>query len=115
MDPLQKLGVFLPKLHAELVRNGMSSEVAAFTCNAIRVGARPPIVATLEAYREAWIVCHAMQRILTTLDDGSEAAAWCVALAHALKDFENAYVKEHGHQPLNPGPPETTDGPKGRA
>jgi hypothetical protein len=115
MEPHQKLDVFLPRLRAELVRNGMSEEAAAFVCKAVLAGAQQPAITTLKEYQEAWTVCHAMEEILTTLDDGSEAAACCTAFAHATIDFEVAYVKQHGHQPLNASPPEITDGPKGSA
>ena len=39
MHSHQRLHVFLPRLHAELVRNGMSRDTAKFTCKAMRAGA----------------------------------------------------------------------------
>ena len=76
MHSHQRLHVFLPRLHAELVRNGMSRDTAKFTCKAMRAGAGPPIIKTLEDYRQGWILYHSMEDILTTMDEGSDAAAW---------------------------------------
>ena len=61
----------------------------------MRVGAQQQAITSPEEYREARTVCAAIEGILTTLDDGSEAAAWCTALAHAILDYEDAYVKMH--------------------
>jgi len=97
------------------VSKGISKEAAEFTCNAVRAGARQTAITTIEEYQEAWTICHAAEGILTTLDDGSEAAAWCASLAHAIIDFEDAYEAQHGRRPLNPGPPEWTEGPQGSA
>jgi hypothetical protein len=99
MEPHQTLQAFLPRLRAELVRDGMSEEEAAFTCNAVLTGARQLPIRTLTEYREGWTICQAMEGILTTLDDGSEAAARCTALAHAIIDFEDAYEEQYGHRP----------------
>jgi hypothetical protein len=86
----------LPQLRTALVLNGMSADAAAFTCNAVQVGAQQQAITSLEEYREARTVCATMEEILTTLDDGSEVAAYCIALAHAIIDYEDAYVKKHG-------------------
>jgi hypothetical protein len=107
MEPDQRLEVFLPKLRAELVRSGMAAEAADFICKGITVGAQQPPITTLEQYQDGWTVCYAAEGVLTTLEDGSEAAAWCKALAHALMEFEDAYILRYGHAPLHAGPPET--------
>lgn len=115
MEPGQRLSVFLPKLHTVLVRKGVAEEEAAFICFSIGAGAHPRAITTLTEYQDAWVIVDAMEEILTTLDDGSEAAAWCTALAHRVRDFEVTHEAEHGYPPLNPGPPEMTDGPTGNA
>ena len=97
MEPHQTLDAFLPKLRAALVLCGMREDAAAFTCNALRVGAQQQAITSLEEYQEARTVCAAMEEILTTLDDGSEVAAYCIALAHAIIDYEEAYKEKRGH------------------
>jgi hypothetical protein len=92
------------------VRNGISEDHAAFICNSVTVRAQQPSITTIEQYQEAWTVCYAAEEVLTSLDDGSEAVAWRTALAHVIFDFEDAYLAKHGHMPLNPAPPEGTDG-----
>jgi hypothetical protein len=114
MQPDQRLEVFLPKLRAQLLRNGMSAEAADFVCKGITVGAQQPAITTLEQYQDAWTICYAAEQILTTLEDGSEAAAWCSALAISIIDYEVGYIKRHGHAPLHAGPPET-EGQTGNA
>jgi hypothetical protein len=52
---------------------------------------------------------------LTTLDDGSEAAAFCTLLGQAVIDYEDAYHAEFGHWPLNAATPEMTYGQAGSA
>jgi hypothetical protein len=42
MEPHQRLEAFLPRLHEELVRNGLSEEAATFICGAVRAGAQQP-------------------------------------------------------------------------
>jgi len=101
MEPHQTLHAFLPKLRAALVLNGMSDQAAAFTCNAVRIGAQQQAITSLEEYQEARTVCGAMEEVLTNLYDGSEAAAYCTALAHAIIDYEDAHAKQHGGVPLN--------------
>ncbi len=96
MEPHQTLDALLPQLRTALVLRGMSNEAAAFTCNALRAGAQQQAITSLEEYQEARTVFGAMEEILTTLDDGSEAAAYCTALAHAIIDYEDAYAKQHG-------------------
>lgn len=115
MEPHQTLRAFLPKLRSALVRIGMSDEAAASVCNDIQKGNPPRAIDSASGYQRAWVICDEMQEILTTLDDGSEAAAWCTALAHRIFDYEDAYKAKHRHMPLNPGPPERTDGPIGTA
>jgi hypothetical protein len=102
-------------LLAELRRSGLSKRAATTVCNDIADGEPPRRISTPEAYRKAWIICKAMEEVLTTLDDGSEAAVWCTALAYRIFDFEDAYKAKHGCKPLNPGGPEWTDGPTGSA
>jgi hypothetical protein len=48
MEPHQTLNAFLPKLRAALVLNGMSDQAAAFTCNAVRIGAQQQAITSLE-------------------------------------------------------------------
>ena len=115
LEPHQRLHAFLPKLRLALMRNGMSNEAAASVCNDIEEGNPPGVISTPDAYQRSWVICKAIEEILTTLDDGSGAAAWCSAIAHRILDFEDAYEAKHGHRPLNPGPPEWTDGPTGSA
>ena len=55
------------------------------------------LLKTVEHYQIAWTACDTASDILTTLDDGSEAAAWCNALTHRIFDFEDAYKARHGH------------------
>jgi hypothetical protein len=81
MEPHQRLTVFLPKLRAALVHIGFSKEEADSVCNDIRAGRPPKPISTASHYHRAWVICDAMEDILTTLDDGSEAAAWCQARA----------------------------------
>jgi hypothetical protein len=115
MESHQRLHVFLPKLRLALLRCGMSDEMVASVCGDILEANPPRTIPTAHAYQRAWVICDAMEGLLTTLDDGSEAAAWCTALAHRIFDFEDAFRAKHGHPPLNSGPPECTDGPHGRA
>jgi hypothetical protein len=107
MEPHQRLDAFLPRLRVALVRSGMSEEEAAFTCSAFLVGARQPTIRTIREYRDAWTLCQAMEGILRTLDDGSEAAARCTVLSHAIIDFQDAYEEEHGHPPAMASAPHT--------
>jgi predicted DCC family thiol-disulfide oxidoreductase YuxK len=115
MSADQSLEAFLPKLRAELVRAGMSEGQADFVCKSITVGAQQSQITTLAEYQEAWTVCEAAEKILTTLDDGSEAAAWCSALAQAILDFEDDHLKRHGYRPLSPATRDYDDGPQGTA
>ena len=52
-------------------------------------------------FLSAWLICDTVENILTTLDDGSEAAAFCIALGQAVINYEDAYHAEFGHRPLN--------------
>jgi hypothetical protein len=56
-----------------------------------------------------------MEDILTTLDDGSEGAAWCSQIAHRIFDYQDAFKAKHGYMPLDPGPIEQASGPVGTA
>ena len=113
-EGLQTLTVFLAAFRAALLRQGLSREAADFICGAVRCGGIPPKIRTLAEYQDAWIACHAAEAILTGLDDGSEAALWCSALASSCFDFEDAYLAEHGHMPLSPAPRDM-EGPSGSA
>ena len=114
MEP-QRLEVFLPRLLAALERKGLSEAAVVLTWKSVMAGAKQPPIKTVEHYQVAWTACDTASEILTTLDDGSEAAAWCSALAHQIFDFEDAYKAQHGHPPLSPSGPEETDGPMGSA
>ena len=41
--------------------------------------------------------------VLTSDDDGSEAATWLHAISHAIFDYEDAFKKQYGCRPLHPG------------
>ena len=43
-----------------------------------------------------------MEDILTTLDDGSEAAAFCALLGQVVIDYEDSHRAEFGHWPRTP-------------
>ena len=105
----------LPKLFSELRRSGLSDEHATVVCNAAAEGVKHPPVTTLAEYQKSWVLCHAAENALTTLDDGSTIAAWFKSVAQAVCDFEIGYKAKHGYLPLHPGSPETTDGPHGSA
>ena len=78
-------------------------------------GAMQPEIKTVEHCRAAWIACTAAADILTTLDDGSEAAVWFSGLTHRLMEFERAFTAQYGHRPLSPAGPEEVDEPSGNA
>ena len=115
MEPDQRLEIFLPRLLKALERKGLSEAAVVFAWKSVLAGAQQPPIKTVEHYQIAWSACDTASDILTTLDDGSEAAAWCSALTHRIFDFEDAYKVKHGHRPLSPGGPEETDGPTGSA
>jgi hypothetical protein len=115
MESHQRLHVFLPKLRIKLMRCGMSNARAGEVCNDILELNLPGPISTASAYQRAWVICDAMEEILTNLDDGSEAAAWCLALAHRIFEFEDSFRAKHGYMPLNPAPRDLTDGPTGNA
>ncbi len=115
MEPHQRLEVFLPKLLTSLERKGLSEAAVVMAWKSVMAGPKQPPIKTVEHYQIAWAACDAASEILTTLDDGSEAAAWCSALTHRIFAFEDAYKAQHGHLPLSPGGPEATDGPTGTA
>ena len=98
MEPHQKLEVFLPRLLRALERKGLSEGAVVMAWKSVLAGAKqPPIKST---------ACDTASDILTTLDDGSDAAVWCCALVRRIFDFERTYVAQHGHAPLHSGGPE---------
>ena len=109
------LEIFLRELHAKLIENGIAPKRAVRICNTIRSGKKQPTLLSVEDYQEAWIVSDTSSEILTTLEDGSKLAAWSIALAQAVFDFEDAFKAEHGHLPLNAAGPDWIDGPQGNA
>jgi hypothetical protein len=115
MEPHQELSVFLPEFKTGLIKNGMSEAEADFICLSVAKRARPRKITSILEYQDAWLVCHTMEDILTTLDDGSEAAAFCALLGQVVIDYEDAYHAEFGHWPLNAATPEMTYGQTGSA
>ena len=85
MEPHQKLEIFLPRLLAALERKGLPEAAVVLTWKSVMAGAKQPPIKTVEHYQVAWTACDAASEILTTLDDGSEAAAWCSA--RSLTEF----------------------------
>ena len=115
METHQNLDIFLPTLREALQREGIAEDtIAAYELD-VRTRAKPKPLKTSREYQDAWIACHVTMDILTNDRDGSEAADWHNALCHAVFDYEDAYEARHGCRPLNPGGPEWTDGPTGRA
>jgi len=84
-------------------RDGLSEVAATFFLTAIRTRANQRPLETAEHYREAWVAAQAAMYVLTSDDDGSEAATWVHAISHAIFDYEDAYEKQHGYRPLHPG------------
>jgi hypothetical protein len=115
VEPHQKLEVFLPRLLRALERKGLSEGDVVLAWKSVLAGAKQPPIKSVEHYQVAWTACDTASDILTTLDDGSDAAVWCCALARRIFDFERTYVAQHGHAPLHSGGPEVTDGPTGSA
>ena len=115
MEPHQKLEIFLPKLLAALEHKGVSEAAITMIWKSVMAGSKQPPIKTIEHYQSAWTACDTAADILTSLDDGSQAAAWCCALSRRIFDFERAYTTRHGHPPLHPGGPDVTDGPMGSA
>ena len=76
MEPHQELSVFLPELKAGLIKNGMTEFEADFVYLSVAKRARSRKITSIREYQDAWLVCHTMEDILTTLDDGSEAAGF---------------------------------------
>jgi hypothetical protein len=111
----QKLSVFLPKLREGLRRKGIAAITIASYEFDITTRARPQPLKDQTDYQDAWIACHVAMDILTDDQDGSEAADWHNALCHRVFDYEDAFEARHGCRPLNPGGPEWTEGPTGRA
>jgi len=80
MEPHQRLEVFLPKLIAALERKGLSEAALVMAWKSVLAGAKQPLLKSVEHYQVAWTAAFdTASEILTTLDDGSEAAAWCCA------------------------------------
>ena len=115
MEPHQELSEFLPKFKARLIKTGMTEAEADFICLSVAKRARPRKIASVREYQDAWLVCQTMEDILTTLDDGSEAAAFCASLGQVVIDYEDSYHAEFGHWPLNAASLEMTDGQTGSA
>ena len=115
LEPHQKLEVFLPRLLKALTRKGLSEAAVVMAWKSVLAGAKQPPIKSVEHYQVAWTACDAASDILTTLDDRSDAAVWCLALARRIFDFEADYIALHGHPPLNPGGPGATQGPTGSA
>jgi len=115
MEPHQQLSVFLSVFKAGLIKNGMSENEADFVCISVAMRTHPRKITSIREYQDAWLVCHTMEDILTTLDDGSEAATFCTLLGQTVIDYEDAYHAEFGHWPLNAATPEMTYGQTGSA
>ena len=115
MEPHQELSVFLPEFKTGLIKNGMSEAEADFVCLSVAKRARPRKITSVREYQDAWLICDTMENILTTLEDGSEAAAFCIALGQAVINYEDSYRAEFGYWPLNAACPEMTYGQTGSA
>jgi hypothetical protein len=115
MEPHQELDVFLPEFKAALIKNGMTEVEADFVCLSVIKRAQPRKIVQAREYQDAWLICHTMEDVLTTLDDGSEAAAYYTALARVVIDYEDSYREKFGYWPLNAATPELMHGPSGRA
>jgi hypothetical protein len=109
MKPHQQLEVFLPKL-----RKGIAEVIIASYEFDIRTRAQPRPLRHPENIKTPGLL-HVTMELLTNDQDGSEAADWHNALTHAIFDYGDAYVARHGCRPLNPGGPDWTEGPTGRA
>ena len=75
VEPDQRLEIFLPRLLKALERKGLSEAAVVFAWKSVLAGAKQPPIKTVEHYQIAWTACDTTSDILTTLDDGSEAAA----------------------------------------
>jgi hypothetical protein len=115
MVPHQELKAFLPALKAALIKNRMSENEADFVCFSIAMRAHPRKITSIREYQDAWVVCHTMEQILATPEDGSEAATFCALLGQVVINYEDAYHAEFGHWPLNAATPELTYGQTGSA
>ena len=82
----------LPKLLAALERNGNSDDIVVMTWKSVMAGAKQPQIKTVEHYRAAWIACTTAADILTTLEDGSEAATWFGGLSQRIFEFDNDWL-----------------------
>ena len=108
------LSSFLLSLREALLKQGLSIEAAEFICETAKCGSTPPKIRTVAQYQDAWVVCHVAEDILPALDDGSEVALWCSALAYSCFQFEDTYLAQHGHMPLSPATRDM-EGPSGSA
>jgi hypothetical protein len=113
--PNPPLEILLPKLRAAFLHDGLSEEVTESFLIAIRLRRAQPALETGEQYREAWTAAQAAMGVMTCNQDNSEAAKWLRDITDAIFAYEDTYEVAHGHRPLNPGPPEWTDGPVGTA
>jgi hypothetical protein len=113
--PNPPLEILLPRLQLVFRRDGLSEEAATSFLTAIRTGAKQLPLDTAERYHEAWLAAQAAMEVLTSDDDGSEAATRLHTISHAIFDYEDAYEKQHGYRPLHPGGADWTDGPIGNA
>ena len=84
MEPHQKLEIFLPKLLAALEHKGVSEAAITMIWKSVMAGSKQPPIETIEHYQSAWTACDTAADILTSLDDGSQAAAWCCALSRQI-------------------------------
>jgi hypothetical protein len=98
-----------------LIKNGMTESGADFVCLSVAKRASPRKITSIREYQDAWLICYTMEAILTTLDDGSEAAAFCALLGQVVIDYEDSYRAEFSHWPLNASTPEMTYGQTGSA
>jgi hypothetical protein len=76
----------LPSLQMVFRRDGLSEEAATFFLTAIRTGASQRPLETAEHYREPWVAAQAAMDVLTSDDDGSDAATWLHAISHCVRE-----------------------------
>lgn len=85
LEPDQKREVFLPKLLAALERKGLSEAAVVLAWKSVMAGAKQPPIKSVEHYQVVWTACDTASDILTTIDDGSDAAVWCRALVRPFR------------------------------
>jgi hypothetical protein len=115
MEPHQELAGFLPEFKAGLIKNGMPEKEADFVCLSVVKRSRPWKIRSEREYRDAWLICQTMGDVLTTLDGGSEAAAFFKALMQVVIDYEFSYHATFGYWPVNAAAREMTFGQSGSA